>query len=118
METSRRRIIVSKDGIAEHSIEQQVGFSNFSKIELSSKPLQIRPATRANRSDTPMSAHFRGADNPNWAFGPDGQPQQQPHQQQPQQKAEKQQSKDTNKLAAKLSPKVSLWFGLIYMGCI
>jgi len=50
--SGRRRITVSKNGIAESSVETQ-----------------IRPSPRAPRdSSTPMSSHFRGADNPNWAF--------------------------------------------------
>jgi len=50
--SGRRRITVSKNGIAESSVETQ-----------------IRPSPRAPRDNsTPMSSHFRGADNPNWAF--------------------------------------------------
>jgi len=53
--SGRRRITVSKNGIAESSVETQ-----------------IRPSPRAPKdSNTPMSSHFRGADNPNWAFTKD-----------------------------------------------
>jgi len=82
METSRRRITVSKDGIAEHSVETQ-----------------IRPATRAKSEGAPNFSHFRGADNPNWAFGQSGSSSGATTQQHEKQKS------DTNKLAAKLSPK-------------
>ena len=72
--TGRRRVTVSKNGISENSLKPQTAQVHSISINafLSLNQVQHRPSSRApkiwNSEGGPNFSHFRGADNPNWAF--------------------------------------------------